>query len=46
MKKFTAILLTLVLALSLTACGRDTTTASEGEGTNAPSQEPQATTNK
>ncbi len=33
MKKFTAILLTLVLALSLAACGSDTTTASDGEGT-------------
>ena len=35
MKKFTAILLTLVLALSLAACGSDTTTASDGEGTTA-----------
>ena len=43
MKKFTAILLTLVLALSLAACGSDTTTASDGEGTTAPATEPQAT---
>lgn len=41
MKKFTAILLTLVLALSLAACGSDTTTASDGEGTTAPATEPQ-----
>lgn len=44
MKKFTAILLTLVLALSLAACGSDTTTASDGEGTTAPATEPQDTT--
>lgn len=44
MKKFTAILLTLVLALSLAACGSDTTTASDGEGTTATATEPQDTT--
>ncbi len=33
-----------MLALSLAACGRDTTTASDGEGTTAPATEPQDTT--
>ena len=44
MKKFTAILLTLVLALSLAACGSDTTTASDGEDAAAPATEPRDTT--
>ena len=33
-----------MLALSLAACGSDTTTASDGEGTTAPATEPQDTT--
>ena len=33
-----------MLALSLAACGKDTTTASDGEGTTAPATEPQDTT--